>query len=527
MVSWNLADLFESVADVVPEREAMVTCTRRLSYRQLDRRANRLAHLLAGNGVGPGDRVGLSLRNGNLYIEAMLAAFKLRAVPFNVDHRYTAEEVAYLLDDADPKVVLHAEDLASVIEPAVAAPGAPAVVVLTGQGDDHEARLRSRPDVRPDPTGRTGDDHYLLFTGGTTGMPKGVVWRHRDVYFAALGGADMGIPAVARPEDVAARAVAGRARCLPASPFIHGTAQWVAWATLLEGGTVITDPSPTFDAERLWDLAVAEAATSLVIVGDAFARPLADALEAEPDRWELSTLLVVLSGGAGLSPTIRRTLLAHLPWAAVVDGYGTSETGGQGRSVAWAGADAGDRPRFAVGSDTAVLDQDGGPVEPGSGRVGHLARRGPLPIGYHGDPERTAHTFPVIDGERWAIPGDLARVEADGRITLLGRGSASVNTGGEKVFPDEVESVLKAHPGVFDAIVVGVPDDRWGERVTAVVAGRPGLDPTDDELDGHCRAHLAAYKVPRLFARVDSIRRTPTGKPDHVWARDEASRAEG
>lgn len=516
MLTWNLGDLFESVVDSVGGREAVVCEGVRLTYDELDERVNRLAHVLAGHGVGPGDHVAVVLRNGNEYLEAMLAAFKLRAVPINVNTRYTVDELKYLLADAAPKVVLYEperrEDFAAID------PDLPSLV----RGEPYEAALSGAPSHRPDVRGRDGDDLYLLYTGGTTGHPKGVVWRHEDLLFAALGGGNLGGDPVQAPEEVAANALVGRTRCLPASPFTHGTAHWTALATLLNGGTVIVDTGAKFDAARLWDLAERERATILVIVGDAFARPLTNALEAEPDRWSLDDLLVILSGGAGLSPGTREELLHHLPWAVVVDGYGTSETGGQGQMPLWAGQKAPTLPRFHVDEFTAVLDDAGRPAPPGSGLIGRLARRGRIPIGYHGDPRGSAETFVEIQGQRWAIPGDLARVESDGSITLLGRGSSSINSGGEKVFPEEVEIILKDHPTVFDVIVVGIPDERFGERVAAVVQARTGAHIDQDELERHCREFLADFKVPRRVVVVDEVRRRPSGKVDLVWARAQA-----
>ncbi|MCB0960681.1 MAG: AMP-binding protein, partial [Acidimicrobiales bacterium] len=316
MLTWNLGDLFEAVADAVPERTATVAGGVRLTFRELDDRSDRLARVLAERGVGAGDHVALAMRNGHEYLEAMLACFKQRAVPINVNTRYTVAELAHLLADADVVLAVHDADLAErIVE---AAPGA----ARLERGPAYEAALAAAPSGRLD-VARSGDDRYVLYTGGTTGMPRGVVWRHEDLLFAALGGGNPGGDPVERPEEVVAHARRGRTRCLPASPFTHGTAHWTALSTLLNGGTVIVDTHATFDAAHLWDLADRERATVLVIVGDAFARPLADALAAEPERWPLDDLLVVLSGGAVLSPVVRDALLGHLPWVVVVDGYGT------------------------------------------------------------------------------------------------------------------------------------------------------------------------------------------------------------
>jgi len=520
-VDWNLSRLFEAVAAVVPHREAVLCGSRRLTYGQLDERSNRLAHHLRAAGLGPGDHIAVALYNSSEYLETMLAAFKLRAVPINVNYRYLPAELRYLLDDADARAIVHEPDLAEVI--ATLETDLPLLRHSLARGHAYEdalVRASGEPAGNPD---RSSDDRYVLYTGGTTGTPKGVTWRHEDIFFAALGGSRE-IATRDRTPDLAQlteRAKKGRARILPACPFIHGTAHWMALTTLFGGGTVVVAPDRRYDPVRLLTLVEAESVRHLVIVGDAFARPLADALQAEPDRWQLDSLSVIISGGAILSPVLKERLTTLLPSTIVVDGYGTSETGGQGSMVTAAGASA-DRPRFRVNAETAVLDESYRPVTPGSGEVGRLARRGHIPLGYYKDPEKTAATFPIVDGVRWAVPGDLGQVDADGTIILHGRGSVSINTGGEKVYPEEVEAVLKSHPSVFDAIVVGVPNERWGEKVVAVVELSDEAAPTE-AVAGHCRARLAGYKVPRAFVVVDHVQRSPAGKPDYRWARDVAT----
>ncbi|HEX2040267.1 MAG TPA: acyl-CoA synthetase [Acidimicrobiales bacterium] len=522
MTTFNLADLFEAVADAVPDREAIVCDGRRLTFAELDDRATRLAHVLPTLGVGPGDHVGLHLFNGNEYLEAMLACFKLRAVPVNMNYRYVADELRYLFADADLVAVLSEPALRAVLD------GADTTVPRLERGVPYEEAVAAASSER-DFEDRSGDDLYILYTGGTTGVPKGVMWRQEDLFFAALGGGNPGGPPVGSPFEVAERAQSGFHRCLTAPPFMHGAAHWMALQVLLAGGCVVIDRDPGLVPERVWQLADAERVAFLVVVGDAFARPLADALEAAgPDRWPLDALTAVLSGGAILSPTVKDDLLRLLPHVLVVDGFGASETGGQGQVVSAAGIRSPARTagpvRFTPNDDsTAVLGDGLRPVEPGSGELGWVARRGHIPLGYYKDPEKTAAVFPVVDGVRWAVPGDRACVEADGSVTVLGRGSTSINTGGEKVYPEEVEAALKAHPAVFDALVVGVPDRRWGERVVAVVAPRPGAAPPDvDELAALCRESLAAYKAPRQVVPVESIVRSPSGKPDYRWAREVA-----
>src|SRR5438067_93965 len=523
-ITFNLANLFEAVADTVPGREAVVFGDVRLTYRELDERATRLAHALAARGIGPADHVGLWIYNGNEYLEGMLAAFKLRAVPVNVNYRYVEDELRYLFADADLKAVVHEPEFAATLD--VIRAEVPQLRVALAKGVEYEEALAAAsPDRDFGP--RSPDDLYILYTGGTTGMPKGVMWRAEDIFFGALQGGNAGGTPIERPEQIADSARAGGGRTLPACPFMHGTAHWVAFWAFFAGGTVVISPDRKLDAGRLLQLVAAEQVTFLVIVGDAFARPLVDALEAADasgTRPDLSSLAGILSGGAILSPAVKDKLIELLPSTIVIDGFGASETGGQGQMVATSGAADG-RPRFRVSEDTTVLDDHGTPIEPGSGVVGRLARRGRIPVGYYKDEAKTVATFPVINGVRWAVPGDMATIEADGTITLFGRGSVSINTGGEKVFPEEVEAALKSHPAVFDAVVVGVPDARWGQRVVAVVRPRDGERPTLDELAEHCRAHIAGYKVPRALVLVDDVVRSPSGKPDYRWARDQALKA--
>jgi acyl-CoA synthetase (AMP-forming)/AMP-acid ligase II len=526
----NLADIFEVVVDAVPDREALVVGFGdvRLSYAELDERANRLAQHLAGAGIGPGDHIAAYLYNGNEFIETMLAAFKLRAAVVNVNYRYVAAELAYILSDSDARAIVYdtrfTATLAEVeadlpdlgirlaVRPA-AAPGAGPADAVTGSAHYEEALAAASP-VRPD-IERRGDDLYLLYTGGTTGMPKGVMWRHRDIVAAGLGNLD----GVTTRDEQMERARAGRDRHLPACPLMHGAAQWVSLGTFFGGGTVVLSPAPRLDAGRLVELVAAERVTIVTIIGDAVGRPLADAAAARPDL-DLSAVRVILNSGAVVSPPVKDDLMARLPGAFIYDTFGSSESGTFARSTSGAGNTPA-QGRFAPGSNAAVLDADLRPVEPGSGVVGRLARSGPVALGYYNDPEKTAATFPVIDGVRYVVTGDHATVEADGTVQVLGRGSACINPGGEKVYPDEVEGALKAHPSVADAMVVGVPDDRFGERVVALVVVR-GSDEVPADLDDHVRRRVAGYKAPRQVFAVEAVERFPSGKPDYAWARERA-----
>jgi 3-oxocholest-4-en-26-oate---CoA ligase len=522
-VEFNLADLFETVVDTVPEAEALVLGAqgrgvRRLSYAELDARANQLAHGLGSMGVGAGDHVGLHLFNGIEYLEGMLALYKLRATAVNVNYRYVADELRYLFADADLTAVITEPDFEATI--AAIRNDLPDLGEVLVRGEGYESFLAAMPASRPDVGPRSADDLYLLYTGGTTGMPKGVMWRQEDIFFASLGGRgtpSKGIRALEHPEEIVERVLRGDPiPCrLPLCPLMHGGAMWVALQTLYTGGTLVLATDRHFDAAHALSLLATERVALTMLIGDATARPLADTLAADPGAYDLSALQVIASGGAILSPAVKALFADLLPATKVVDTFGASETGGQGRLARSASGAA----RLLTDADTAVFDDDFVPVRPGSGQVGRLARSGSIPFGYYKDPVKTAATFPVIDGRRWSVPGDLAAVEADGSITLFGRGAMCINTGGEKVFPEEVEGVLKAHPAVFDALVVGLPEPRFGQMVVAVVALRDAeAPPSRDELHDHAHLHLSGYKVPRAWVFAPSCARSPTGKPDYQWA---------
>ncbi len=530
-MEFNLADLFESVVDLVPGQPAVVADSRRLTYAELDARANRLAHHLAGAGIGSGDRVGLQLANGSEYLEGMLACFKIRAVPVNVNYRYVAAELRYLYRDAGLVALVFHSRFAPAVGDSLAAMAPPRMLLevpdeadASGVGDDYERALAGAPDGR-DFGSRSADDVYCVYTGGTTGMPKGVLWRHEDIFFAAMGGGDalsLG-NVIASPEELATRVLRPGMTALPCPPFMHASAHWLAFTMLFGGGKIVTLPGGRFDPASAWQLVGTEAVNILVVVGDAMARPLLDELDAHRDLYDTSSLVAVGSGGAVLSPATKRRLAEILPGRIVADAFGSSETGQLGGSAR--DDDPYGAPRLRVDGRTNVLGDDLHPVVPGSGAIGRLARSGHIPIGYLGDAEKTAATFVEAGGKRWALPGDVATVEADSTITVLGRGSLCINTGGEKVFPDEVEAALKSCDVVEDALVVGVPDERFGERVVAVVQPRPGCTIDGQELRAQCRVQLAGYKVPRQVVVADVITRSPAGKADYRWAKAFASAA--
>lgn len=530
MAGFNIADLFERVADAVPDRVAVVGGDERCTYAHLDTRATRLANALAARGVAEGRHVACYLHNSVCHLEVMLACYKLRAVPVNVNDRYVGDEVAYLCRDAGAVAVFHDPDLA----PHVAGIDVP--IVVTAGGAEYAALVDSGSPARDFPE-RSGDDHYVLYTGGTTGMPKGVVWRHEDIFFAAFGGGNPGGPAITHPDEIVASVLDNPAQRLRAflppgdpgprqfvslalGPLSHASGQWSAFGALLGGGKVVLYCERSVDMELVLDLIEREQVNALNIVGDASARPLLDTLAAHPGRWDTSSLRLLGSGGSILSGDVKQRLIDSLPGVlAMVEGIGSSESPAQAVAVTRRDGATPESLTFSAKAETMVVDDDLRPIAPGSGIVGRLATRGRVPIGYHNDPERSARTFVEIDGARWSLPGDMATIDPDGTVHLLGRGSLCINTGGEKVYPEEVEAVLKRDPSVADAVVVGTPDERSGQRVVAIVApSDPDAPPALDALQAACRGHLAGYKLPRQLVVVPDVVRTATGKPDYTWA---------
>ena len=533
-LTFNLADLFESVADTVPDRTAIVSLQRQLSFRELDQRATRLANCWSALGIGRGDHIGLQLYNGSEYLEGMLAAYKLRAVPININYHYVTGELQYLYNDADlVGVVTHqtfAPHVAEVLNLAGKLRHVFSVADHSGAAVDpgfydYEKALAQSSDVR-DFAPRDSDDLYIVYTGGTTGKPKGVMWHHRDIFFGAMGGGDLDQSRgpIKDPAELAGRIGDMAPAALPAPPFMHAAAQWAALSLLFAGGKIVIPAEGRFDPTAIWQSVDDEAVNLLIVVGDAMATPLADTLAASPGRWKAASLLAIASGGALFSPATKARLIALLPNCFIVDGLGSSETGVMGNKIS-AGEGGEREAKFMVNDATIVLDDNNRRVEPGSGVIGRIARRGHVPIGYYNAPEKSANTFIEVDGERWAIPGDLATVEADGRILLLGRGSVSINSGGEKVFPEEVESVLKEHSDVLDAVVVGLEDERFGEQVVAVCQTRSGAPLELEKLRDFCRGKLASYKIPRRVVCLAQIKRSPAGKADYPWAKEAARNA--
>jgi acyl-CoA synthetase (AMP-forming)/AMP-acid ligase II len=534
-VALNIADLAEHAIDAVPDRVALICGDEQLTYAGLEEKANRLAHYLTDQGVKPGDKVGLYCRNRIEIVVAMLGIVKAGAILVNVNFRYVEGELRYLFDNSDMVALVHERQYADRVANVLAdTPNVKTILAVedgshnTSANDyqryggvEFEAALAQGSPDR-DFGERSADDIYLLYTGGTTGFPKGVMWRHEDIYRVLFGGTDFATGEFVKDEyGLSEQAAAGPPMIrYPIPPMIHGATQSATWMALFSGGTIVL--APEFDADEVWRTIHKHNVNLLFFTGDAMARPLLDALVAANDGksdYDLSSLFLLASTAALFSPSIKEQLLELLPNRVITDSIGSSETGFGGTSIVAKGEAHTGGPRVAIDKTTVVLDEDGNEVKPGSGVRGIIAKRGNIPVGYYKDEKKTAETFKVFNGVRYAIPGDYAQVEEDGTVTMLGRGSQSINTGGEKVYPEEVEGALKGHPDVFDALVVGVPDPRYGQCVAAVVHARDDARPTLAELDAFVRAEIAGYKVPRRLWLVDGIQRTPAGKPDYRWAK--------
>lgn len=540
-----LADVHEAIAASRPDAECLVFRDRRLTWADVTERTRRLANHLISAGLGchterselaphesGQDHLAIYLHNGNEYLECMLGALKARVASLNVNYRYVAEELQYLLTNSSARaVVVH-----SCFTPVLAEvlPDLPDLEVIL-QVDDgsglpllpgavwyEEALAAASPDKPP--VTWNADDLYLLYTGGTTGMPKGVMWRNGDAMRECFGASKTATTV----DEFVADAAEGQ-RALLAPPFMHGAGHWVSFRTWLGGGTVVVQSVPErLDPADVWGTIERERVSFLLIVGDAFARPLLDELEHRRhsgDPYDVSSLTVILSGGAALSAPLKAEFLAHLPTVMVIDGLGSSEAGGQISHVS-AGVSA-SSGTFELTPGNAVLSADLDAVlEPGHDGLGWLAKTGRLALGYLGDPDKSARTYPIVDGVRYAVPGDRARLLPGNVVELHGRDSVTINSGGEKIFAEEVEAAIKAHPAVYDCVVAGRPSDRWGNEVVAVVKTRPGHEVGDDELLAEAERHIARYKLPKQIVRVDDVVRSPSGKADYRWAADLARSAQ-
>jgi 3-oxocholest-4-en-26-oate---CoA ligase len=534
-------EIHEAVAATRPHDECLIFRDKRFTWQQVTNRTRQLANYLASQGLGchverqhlsgwqtGQDHLAIYLHNGNEYLESMLGAWKARVAPFNVNYRYVAEELQYLLTDSRAAaIVVHSRFAPLLQEVRHALPDLRVILQVPDSSNNdllpgavwYEDALAASSTDKP-AAGYHGDDLYILYTGGTTGMPKGVLWRNADAVVECFGGSK-----TAATIDEFVGEAAGAMRSLPSPPFMHGAGHWIAMRTWLSGGTIIVQSQPDrLDADDIWSLVETERVNFLLIVGDAFARPLLDGLV--NNQRDLSSLLTVLSGGAALSAHLKKEFLAHLPWIMMVDGLGSSEAGGQLSQVS-AGVDA-STGTFPLSPQNHILSEDMTRVlSPGHEELGWLAKSGRLALGYLNDEAKTKKTYPVVDGVRYVVPGDRARVTADLVIELHGRDSVTINSGGEKIFAEEVEAAIKAHPDVYDCVVAGRPSERWGNEVVAVVRLKDGATQDEESLLTEAERHIARYKLPKAFVFVPTIVRSPAGKADYRWAKQIATEAAG
>lgn len=542
-MDFNLAQLHETIAEAIPERECIVTGARRLSWADVNERTRRLANYLASRGLGAHrerdalegwesgqDHLALYLHNGNEYLEGMLGAYKARVAPFNVNYRYVEEELVYLLRDARARAIIYHSAFAPRLRNIL--PELPDLKVLIqvddGSGAEvlseavgYEQALESASPERPE-LEWSPDDLYILYTGGTTGMPKGVLWRQADIFVAALGGRRWDGSELSSLDDVVERACAGGMRVLPSPPFMHGAAHWAAFMNFHSGHVVVVQrEAERFDPEDVLSTVESENVDALLIVGDAFGRPLIDQISRRAH--DLSSLRVIVTGGAALSASLKQELLRLLPQIRIVDAIGSSESGNQGQQVS-SNEDGVATGTFVPSPGTKVLSADLERVlEAGDLEIGWFARGGRVPLGYLGDREKSEQTFPTVQGERYSVPGDRARQLQDGLIEVYGRESQTINSGGEKVFAEEVENALKYHSAVYDAIVVGRPSERWGQEVVALVRLVDGSSVVESDLIAECAKHIARYKLPKAVMFLDELVRSPSGKADYRWAKAQVS----
>lgn len=532
----NIADLFEHAVDAVPDRPVIQVGERRVTYTELEAEANRLAHFLAGRGIGTGDHVGIYAKNSVEHVVALLAVFKIRAVAINVNYRYVEGELNYLFDNSDIVALLHERPYAPLV--AATAPQHEKLTTIVAMPDPTEPdssagvsgyggvtweEALAGQSAERDFGERSADDLYIVYTGGTTGWPKGVMWRHEDFWRVLGGGIDFYTGEWLEEYDQSKKALESDPMVtFPLSPLMHGGAQAAMLMHLFGGHLTIL--APKFDPHEVWRTIDTHKVQLIFMTGDAMARPLIEAYET--GGYDGSSLFAVSSSAAIFSRPVKERWMAAFPNAIFTDSVGSSETGFQGTGMQDAENIKGEGCVVSLGPQSVVLDEGNQIIGMSNvGAVGRLARSGSVPLGYYKDPEKSARTFIEIDGTRYSVPGDFARIEADNKVTLLGRGSNCINTGGEKVYPEEVEMALKAHPDVYDVLVVGVADENYGQAVSAVVQARGETRPTVEELRTFLRPTLSGYKMPRSVTYVPEIPRSATGKANYPKARELAGGA--
>ena len=538
-MEFNAADIFEGVVDRVPEREAVVYGSTRLTYKELDARSNKAANALKKIGIKKGSHIGIYAFNCIEWLEIMLGAYKLCAIPININYRYVEEELKYLIDNADIEAIFYQKQFSTklnnikndlpLLKDFVSINDGTDGSDIVENNLDFEGLIANESESRLT-VERSGDDQYILYTGGTTGMPKGVVWRMEDVLMT-LGG---GIDAVTgekypTPEAFADKCLQDQTVALALAPFMHGGAQWQSFNSFFSGWKLVINDQASFDADYIWEIVAKEKVMNLTIMGDAMGRPLCDALPGALKKGlDLSSLFVFSSTASVFSPSIKDTILEYLPNLFLIDAVGSSETGATGVNIHTKDGklkDSGGGPKFTKPNFSEILNLDTLEIiQPDdTDTIGYLARKGHVPIAYYKDEEKSKKTFIEVNGERYSIPGDMAKYEEDGQMTLLGRGSVSINSGGEKIFPEEVEMALKAHPNVFDCLVVGVKDEKWGQKVVAVIQRRDENDLFLDDLKESASKYIASYKMPKEIVFSEIIERAPSGKPNYKWAQNYAN----
>jgi acyl-CoA synthetase (AMP-forming)/AMP-acid ligase II len=534
----NIADLFEHAVDAAPENPAVKVGERVVTFAELETESNRLAHFLQARGVKPGDHVAVYAKNSIEHVVAVLAIVKIRAVNINVNYRYVEGELNYLFDNADVVALIHERSYASLV--AKCAPKHAKLTTIVAIPDvldpDNDEDVASYGGVlyadavgdqsaERDFAERSADDLHIIYTGGTTGFPKGVMWRHEDFWRVLGGGIDFYTGEPLEEFDQSKQATDPRMVTFPLSPLMHGGAQAGLLMHLFAAHLTVLEPK--FDAQRTWEIIEREGVQLIFMTGDAMARPLIEEFErkaATGTPYDGSSLFAISSSAAIFSPPVKERWMAAFPNSVFTDSVGASETGFQGMGMQDKGPISSDGPVVGLGPSSVVLDDDNNVLDLATnvGQIGRLGRGGSVPIGYYKDPEKSAKTFLEIDGERYSVPGDFARIETDNRVTLLGRGSNCVNTGGEKVYPEEVEMAIKGHPAVYDCLVVGIPDEKYGQAVAAVVQAREGQTVELEELRDFLREHLSGYKLPRSLVLVDEIPRNATGKAQYPRAKEMA-----
>lgn len=532
-MGWNFGDVLDAVEPVLPsEAPAFIHGARVVTWGEAKRITNNLAHGLIARGSKPGDKLAIYMRNRPEYLLALSAAFKARLTHVNVNYRYTPQEVWYIFDNSDAQTVVYSSEFRHAV--AEIRPRLPKVKTWIEVSSDGRVApfaeafdgIASQGNGEPLDVARSGEDQIFVYTGGTTGMPKGVMWSHQELRAVWLRAGPRLRKGPETPAELAMQiSHAGPGtRTLSAPPLMHGTGLITAMGVMLAGGSVVTLEGDTFNAISLLEAVEKWRPSSLTIVGDSFGKPILDALNESPGRFDVSSIASINSSGVMWSLDVKRGLLEHMPNAALTDGFSSSEAIGMGASLMKKGSEI-ETARFSISDRCRVIDEFDRMVVPGSGLPGMLAIGPPNPLGYYKDEEKSARTFRVVDGVRYSIPGDWCLVEADGTLTLLGRGNMCINTAGEKVFPEEVEEVLKTHPSIEDALVIGQPDEKWGQAVTAVVRLEPGHVFDEVELRAHARHALAGFKVPKRIFLSDLSLRSPNGKPDYEAARNAAEAA--